>query len=73
MCKYLFFYFQVKVAVDDENDNSPVFDRHIYQGTIRRTATTGLSFMLDQKLPEQVSFKARSKTVTTGAFLGLDQ
>ena len=43
--KYLL-NFQVKVAVDDENDNSPVFDRHIYQGTIRRTATTGFIYSL---------------------------
>lgn len=25
----------VRVDVDDDNDNSPAFDRHVYQGNVR--------------------------------------
>ena len=38
---------QVRVKVEDENDNSPSFDKHIYQGSIKEDAEPGTNVQLD--------------------------
>ena len=38
---------QVRVQVTDENDNSPAFEKHIYQGTISEDAEPGTQVELD--------------------------
>ena len=38
---------QVRVKVLDENDNSPSFDKHIYQGSIKEDAEPGTKVQLD--------------------------
>ena len=44
---------QVKVTVEDENDNSPSFDRHIYQGSIRENSPPGTEVILGSVLKVQ--------------------
>ena len=41
---------QVKVKVMDENDNSPSFDRHIYQGSIQENSLPGTEIALGSPL-----------------------
>ena len=38
---------QVRVKVQDDNDNSPAFEKHVYQGTIPEDATPGTKVDLD--------------------------
>ena len=45
--------FQVKVKVEDENDNSPSFDRHIYQGSIQENSPPGTEVILGSVLKVQ--------------------
>ncbi|TRY81168.1 hypothetical protein TCAL_09282 [Tigriopus californicus] len=33
--------FKIHIEVEDDNDNSPAFDRHIYQGSIEKSAAPG--------------------------------
>ena len=49
----LFHDLQVKVTVEDENDNSPSFDRHIYQGSIRENSPPGTEVILGSVLKVQ--------------------
>ena len=39
--------------VEDENDNSPSFDRHIYQGSIRENSPPGTEVILGSVLKVQ--------------------
>ena len=41
---------KVKVQVTDVNDNSPSFDKHIYQGSISESAQPGTSVILDNEI-----------------------
>ena len=41
---------QVRVKVLDENDNSPSFDKHIYQGSIKEDAEPGTKVQLDHNI-----------------------
>ena len=59
---YSYFYFfrrgavrskevlKVKVEVTDVNDNSPSFDKHIYQGSISESAQPGTNVALDHEI-----------------------
>ena len=49
----IFINFQVKVKVQDENDNSPSFDRHIYQGSILENSPPGTEVVLGSVLKVQ--------------------
>ena len=41
---------QAKIKVEDENDNSPSFDRHIYQGSIQENSLPGTELALGSVL-----------------------
>ena len=41
---------KVKVEVTDVNDNSPSFDKHIYQGSISESAQPGTNVVLDHEI-----------------------
>ena len=59
---FIYFYFfrrgavrskevlKVKVEVTDVNDNSPSFDKHIYQGSISESAQPGTNVALDHDI-----------------------
>ena len=59
--------FQVIITVTDVNDNSPSFDRHIYQGSISRNARVGTKIGLgknvirvtDPDLGDKIEMKVR--------------
>ncbi len=38
------------MTIEDDNDNSPSFDRHIYQGTLARSADPGTEVSLGENL-----------------------
>ena len=40
----------VQVKIEDENDNSPSFDKHIYQGSINEDAEPGTTVLLDNTI-----------------------
>ena len=63
--------FQIRVNVLDENDNSPAFDRHIYQGSIYRSPKHGSFVNLgnlikvnDPDLGDKIELKLLGKAST---------